>query len=175
MNGIFLLLGSNLGDRAAHIDSAIEAINHYAGRIVRLSALYRSEPWGFGAQPEFYNRLVELDSDRDPESLMRLLLEIERRQGRHRRGKWKARKIDIDILYYGGVVMVVPGLVLPHPEIQNRRFALVPLCELVPEMEHPVLKKSHTELLRDCPDPLGVWLLNQEGVGNGAGKKKAVP
>lgn len=156
MKGIFLLLGSNLGNREAILRSAIRAINKTAGRVVRVSAFYRTQPWGYADQPDFLNLLLELDSDLQPLPLLNALRRIERHLGRKRIEKWRERSIDIDILYYGDRVIRTVRLTVPHPELHKRRFALVPLCELAPQLRHPVFGLSQIELLHDCPDALEV-------------------
>lgn len=172
MKGIFLLLGSNLGDREAILRSAVGAINQTAGRVVRHSVFYRTQPWGYAEQPEFLNLLLELESDLEPLPLLNALRRIERSLGRKRIEKWRERSLDIDILYYGDRVIRTARLTVPHPELHNRRFALVPLCELAPHLLHPVFGLSQVELLRDCPDTLEVVRLPDGPGADLPGEKK---
>ncbi|WP_017731476.1 2-amino-4-hydroxy-6-hydroxymethyldihydropteridine diphosphokinase [Nafulsella turpanensis] len=155
-NGIYLLLGSNLGDRAANLLRAIDALEQAAIKVVAQSELYETAAWGLESQPSFLNQVVEIKTELAPLSLLQCLLETEQQMGRKRNEKWGERLIDIDILYYADRVVKEPSLHIPHPHIQERRFTLVPLCELVPLLVHPLLGKTQQELLDVCPDPLEV-------------------
>ncbi len=157
-NGIFILLGSNMGDRQQMLANAIQQITRFA-TIKRSSSVYVTAAWGNVRQPDFYNQAVELETLLSPEELLQEVLSIERQLGRERKEKWGSRTIDIDLLLFGEVVLQTPTLTLPHPELPNRRFALVPLNELAPETIHPVLKKTFRQLLADCIDPLKVTKL----------------
>jgi 2-amino-4-hydroxy-6-hydroxymethyldihydropteridine diphosphokinase len=126
-------LGSNLGDREALIRRAAELIG-----AKRLSAIVETEPWGYRAQPMFLNAVAELETELTARALLDHLLDVERRLGRERVGpRWSARTIDLDLLLYGGAVIDEPGLEVPHPRLQQRRFVLEPLAELVPELKIP--------------------------------------
>lgn len=155
-NGIYLLSGSNLGDRVANMARALEFIEQKAGRLVAQSQLYETAAWGIEAQPSFLNQVMEIASTLSPRELLNTLLSIEMEMGRERRQKWGERLIDLDILYYGDLVLNEQALSIPHPHLQERRFTLVPLCELAPLLVHPVLGKTQQELLDECPDELEV-------------------
>jgi 2-amino-4-hydroxy-6-hydroxymethyldihydropteridine diphosphokinase len=155
MNTVYLLLGSNLGDKAKNLDLAIEQIKHH-GQVILKSSLYSSKAWGKTNQPDFINQAIEVQTTQSPEELLKELLSIETLLGRQRIEKWGERLIDIDILFYGDRTVSDPHLHIPHPEIQNRRFALMPMVELAPGFRHPILKKTMKELLEDCLDPLPV-------------------
>ena len=157
-NGIYLLLGSNLGDRAANLLYAHEALEQEPVKVTAQSELYETAAWGVESQPSFLNQVVEVSTELEPTALLNCLLKIEQQMGRKRKAKWGERLIDIDILYYADRIIEGTALTVPHPHIQERRFTLVPLCELVPLLVHPVLKKTQQELLDSCPDPLGVQL-----------------
>ncbi|KQS25362.1 2-amino-4-hydroxy-6-hydroxymethyldihydropteridine diphosphokinase [Dyadobacter sp. Leaf189] len=148
---IFLLLGSNLGDRAGILKQARQMIAEKAP-IVTESSIYETEPWGLTDQPAFLNQVVEVTSTDEPELLLTHLLHIEQELGRVRKVRWGARLIDIDILYYGDTILEKEILTLPHPRLKERRFTLVPLFEIAAEFVDPKLKKSVSQLLEECPD-----------------------
>jgi 2-amino-4-hydroxy-6-hydroxymethyldihydropteridine diphosphokinase len=159
MKGIYLLLGSNQGDRMGFLNSAIHAIIDEVGSVLHSSSVYCTAAWGYTDQRDFYNRIVEVQSELSPEDLLKEIEKIMEKLGRVRNLKWRQRVIDIDILYYGNMIIEKPGLIIPHPRIQERRFTLIPLCELVPEFVHPVLGVSHLTLLEGCEDELEVMKL----------------
>src|SRR5437773_4735146 len=156
MNKSFLLTGGNVGKRLENLQQVIELLEKYCGRILQRSSVYETEAWGKTDQPNFLNQVLEIETEMKPESLMDEILKIEQLMGRIRNEKYGPRIIDIDILFFNKEIITRPGLVIPHPELQNRRFVLIPLAELAPQFEHPVLKKSISELLKDCPDKLNV-------------------
>ena len=153
---VFLLLGSNLGDRPQVLAAAREMIAGQAGSIVNQSAIYETAPWGITDQPAFLNQVLEITTSLLPEDLLRIILNIEHDLGRIRYERWGARVIDIDILYFGQTIMDSARLTLPHPRIQDRRFVLAPLAEIAPGFIHPVLQKTTSKLLEQCPDTSAV-------------------
>jgi 2-amino-4-hydroxy-6-hydroxymethyldihydropteridine diphosphokinase len=153
---IFLLLGSNLGDRADNLNRGRTLTEKEIGVIRKTSAIYETAAWGKLDQPDFLNQVVRLSSSLSPGELLSKIQSIEKLIGRTRQEKWGERIIDIDILYFGDQLINSSSLVVPHPYLQERRFALVPLAEISPEFIHPLLQKSNTELLKECKDPLAV-------------------
>jgi 2-amino-4-hydroxy-6-hydroxymethyldihydropteridine diphosphokinase len=152
----FLLLGSNLGDPDRQLQIAIHHLESAIGSIAKRSSVYWSAPWGKEDQPAFLNQVIVLSTAYTADELLRILLYTEQKMGRERLVKWGSRIIDIDILYYGKEIMTHPSLKIPHPEIANRKFALIPLNEIAPDFSHPVLNVSHRTLLERCGDTLEV-------------------
>ncbi len=159
MNALYLITGSNIGDRKKNLKIAANAIEKETGNIVKRSSIYETEPWGNIDQASFYNQVLLVESPFSATEIMKKILVIEKKMGRIRTIKNAARIIDIDILFFNNEVINEPSLVIPHKEIANRRFVLMPLNELSPELIHPVLKKSIRELLTICNDPLRATLL----------------
>jgi 2-amino-4-hydroxy-6-hydroxymethyldihydropteridine diphosphokinase len=160
-NKAYLLLGTNLGDRAMHLEAARTGLSRTAGTITGLSAVYETAAWGITEQPDFWNQAVVLETDLSPEALLTAVLAIEQCLGRARALRWGARTLDIDILYYNDQVIGSPSLSVPHPQIANRRFALAPLAEIAPDFVHPLLHLTQRQLLDVCPDPLPVRRLER--------------
>ena len=156
MNKAYLLTGGNEGNRLSHLLQAITNIEKYCGEIAARSSLYESAAWGKTDQPDFLNQTLLLHTNLNAQNLMRTILDIEEKMGRKRVRQYGSRTIDIDILFFNNEIIDAPSLVIPHPQIQNRRFTLVPMDELAPGLIHPVLLKSIHQLLEECTDPLDV-------------------
>ncbi len=155
MERCLILFGSNMGDKNKIYAQACLLINNRCGRIVAQSSAYESEPWGFEAKEWFLNRLIVVETELEPEAMMRQLLDIEAELGRVRHpeaGGYTSRTADLDILYYGSRIVLTDSLTIPHPRLHQRRFALLPLCEVVPEFVHPAFNLTQTELLKRCFD-----------------------
>jgi 2-amino-4-hydroxy-6-hydroxymethyldihydropteridine diphosphokinase len=156
MNISYLLIGGNQGDRRTRLAMARDLITEEGGRILLASALYETAAWGMTDQPDFLNQALKVATEKDAPAWLLTLLGIEEKLGRRRQEKYGPRIIDIDILFFNNSIIREPGLTVPHPEIQNRRFALTPLEEIAPLLIHPVLQKSIRQLLAECTDPLAV-------------------
>ena len=153
MSIAYLLSGSNLGDRAANLQSAMSLIREHAGNITVCSPVYESPSWGFEHPVPFLNQAIEIETSLSAESLLSTLHQIERKCGRKRSGDgYAARTLDIDILFYDDIIIDTADLSIPHPRLQLRRFALLPMSVIAPGLQHPVLGKSISELLHECPD-----------------------
>ncbi len=153
MKLIYLSLGSNLGRREQHLDHAVQLIGSRVGRIEAISPYYKSPAWGFASENWFCNCCLSLRSQLQPLPLLDQLLEIEKKMGRESRGKaYSDRIIDIDLLLYGDRRMEHPRLSLPHPSMGDRRFVLLPLADIAPDLLHPVSGISISQMLQDCSD-----------------------
>lgn len=156
MNLVYLLLGGNVGNRVQLLETAIRLLREQAGPITAISGWYETAAWGKKDQPDFLNIAVELQTELDPEQVLDRIQHIEKELGRQRSEVWGQRTLDIDILFFNNQQINSPELQVPHPYLQDRRFVLVPLCDIAPELVHPVLQHTVRELLAICPDPLEV-------------------
>jgi len=159
MSSVFLILGSNSGNSLETLEKARVLIAERVGAIADLSPIYRTEPWGFECADWFYNQVLRCETSLLPEEVLNTVLGIETDLGRTRvstalneRVVYESRIIDIDILYYNDEIISTENLQIPHKHIQDRRFVLMPLCDIAPEFVHPVLKKTSLELLYNCED-----------------------
>jgi 2-amino-4-hydroxy-6-hydroxymethyldihydropteridine diphosphokinase len=161
----FVGLGSNLGDRAGNLLLAVRGIMDAGLHVSRLSSIYETEPVGAIAQPDFLNMVAEIYGDTmpEPEQLMARLLRVEYALGRTRDVPKGPRTIDIDLLLFGNELRQTEFLVLPHPGMRARRFVLEPLAEIAPNLVHPVLRKSISQLLSEVTDATTVrrWMANE--------------
>jgi 2-amino-4-hydroxy-6-hydroxymethyldihydropteridine diphosphokinase len=149
---VYLSLGANLGDRLANLRLALARIQTLA-RLEDVSSLYETEPQGVSDQPLFLNAVCRVTTGLEPQALLRFLKNLEQEIGRQPGGqRWGPRPIDLDILLYDGRVVDAPELTIPHPRLAERAFVLVPLCELAPELRHPLLGKTMKELLASVGD-----------------------
>jgi 2-amino-4-hydroxy-6-hydroxymethyldihydropteridine diphosphokinase len=154
MNNVFLLLGSNLGDRKQYLQQAIMHIAYDIAPTGRISSVYETQSWGKTDEPDYLNMVIVLQTDLPAQTILEKILAIEEVMGRKREEKWGSRIIDIDILYYNQDIITEPGLNVPHPELHKRRFTLEPLAEIAPDFTHPVLKKNNQQLKNELSDSL---------------------
>jgi len=154
----FLSLGSNLGNRPANLARARKLLREGGIEVLRASSIYETEPVGHLDQPWFMNQALQVRSSLEPHALLGLAKSIEARMKRVPTVPQGPRTIDIDILLAGDIVLDTPDLVIPHPRLAQRNFVLVPLCEIAPEIRHPVLGKTIRELALSCSDPARVMV-----------------
>ena len=163
METIFIGFGSNAGDRVDFCDRAVTLLGLLPhSRLLGVSLLYETEPVKDGTDPGdgwFLNGVVQLETDVTPRSLLMVLREIERSLGRDEEHRSGPRTMDLDLLFYGSLVIEEPGLVVPHPRLHQRRFVLLPMSELDPSWTHPSLGRSITQLLAELKDRSEVRLL----------------
>ncbi len=155
MHKVYLLLGSNRGNKALLLEKAVERLNSISLKPVISSSLFESEPWGFNAEEWFLNKAVLIETDLSPEVLLSQILNIEKELGRIRgvlKEGYESREIDIDILLYDNLVHDSEILSIPHPRMHLRKFVLEPLMEIAPNIVHPLFGKTIKELNKICPD-----------------------
>lgn len=154
---LYLLLGGNLGDKRQVFIETRKLLNERVGKITQKSHIYETEPWGFESSDLFWNQVLELSVSIPAEEVLEGTQQIEQQLGRTRKAQqYDSRIIDIDILFYGDQVISLENLTIPHPRIQDRKFALVPLIEIASGLIHPVFQKSIDQLLLECSDQLRV-------------------
>jgi len=156
MNKTYLLIGCNEGNRTEHMNTAKEMIADKIGIITRCSKMYETAAWGKHDQPDFLNQVLLVETQLAAPICLQEILLIETRMGRVRTKKNDPRIIDIDILFFNNEIINDAHLTIPHPELQNRKFVLVPMNELSPGLVHPVLHRSIRDLLSTCKDALDV-------------------
>ena len=142
----YIALGSNLGDKEKNLRRALLLLTQQGVEIVRVSSFLSTEPYGVTDQPQFLNAVACVRTSLEPLALLDVLLATELAMGRVRLRHWGERNIDLDLLLYEDVVLDMPRLRLPHPDMQNRDFVLLPLAEIAPELKHPTLQKTIYEL-----------------------------
>lgn len=136
MRGVYLGLGTNLGDREENLAQALSLISQNIGAVVKKSTVIETEPWGHLDQPDFLNMVIEVETDLQPMELLSQCKDIEKTLGRRESGRWAARIIDVDILLYGEVKMNTETLTIPHKFMFERDFVMIPLKEIKPDICH---------------------------------------
>lgn len=152
---VFILIGSNIGNREDLISRACLMVGEVCGKVVGESQIYESEPWGFEAAQWFLNQVIEIETELSPDMLMLRLLDIEKELGRDRTTPhegYVSRPMDLDILYYGNQIVDTEYVTAPHPRLHLRRFTLMPLCDIARDFVHPILKLTNSKLLDVCND-----------------------
>ncbi len=157
---VVLSLGGNKGDREKLLFSAVERLNDHF-QLLKVSKIYETSAWGGIAKGNFLNQLAVISTQKQPEEVLEIIQEIELDLGRTREEPWGDRTMDIDILYFGNLVIDSERLKIPHPYISQRRFILVPLNELLTDKKHPILNLTSAQLLKACEDPNEVRLFKK--------------
>jgi len=162
MSIVYLLLGSNIGNKVDYLHKAIDLIHSNVGDVLNRSSIYETEPWGFDCNEFFLNQVLEVKSDLDPNQILIRILAIEKKLGREREFPvYQQRSIDIDILFIDNLIIKENNLEIPHPRIHLRKFALIPLNEIASDIVHPVLHKKISELIISCKDDKSVRIYEQ--------------
>lgn len=152
-NQIYLLTGGNLGDRHGLLERAKKKIVEKIGKVVKESSIYETTPWGFNSEQDFLNQVLYVSTDLPSKEVLNKCFEIENELGRVRQSEqYSSRTIDIDILFYNDEIIHEQELIIPHERLHKRRFTLEPLVEIAPNLIHPVIKKSISEILKECND-----------------------
>jgi 2-amino-4-hydroxy-6-hydroxymethyldihydropteridine diphosphokinase len=157
---VYLALGTNLGDRMHNLRGALRRLAPHV-TITCISPIYETEPWGVTEQPDFLNLVVAGKTELAPTELLLALQDIEQRMGRQRTVRYGPRVIDLDILLYDDVVLQTEHLEIPHARMAERRFVLVPLNAIAPDVLHPRLKRTAQQLLQDLTDHTRIELFPQ--------------
>lgn len=154
MSSVFFSIGTNLGDRASNLQNAIAFLDNNIGEVVAKSEVYESEPWGYSDDLQYYNMMVEVKTDFNPEITLEKCLAYESEQGRERSddGKYISRVVDIDIVLWGNLQMRTDRLQIPHPRAHLRNFVMVPFAEIAPNVEHPTFGSTIEDLQVQCID-----------------------
>lgn len=143
---VYLALGSNLGDRKANLRAARQSLPPLV-KVTAASPIYRTPPWGYEQQPEFFNQVLAGQTEASPTTLLAYLKQIEAKVGRKPTFRYGPRLVDLDIIFYDDLVLNEPGLTIPHPRVAERAFVLVPLADLAPDMRHPITGLQVQEML----------------------------
>ncbi len=171
MHIAYLLIGGNCGDREEYLKKAREKIGSQCGDLLAASAIFETAAWGVKDQSSFYNQALKVTVSISAKETLEIILNIEKSLGRIRNERYGPRTIDIDIIFFDNEIITLPQLTIPHPQLQNRRFALECINEIAPQFIHPVLKKTVEQLLFECLDLLEVRKLPPENTESSIIKK----
>lgn len=156
MNGVYLIIGGNLGNRALNLALCKKEISEEIGLVLTQSSIYETAAWGKTDENNYLNRVLFLETILDAETVMKNSLQIEKKFLRVRHKKWEARIMDIDILFFNNEIIKTKKLQIPHPRVAERKFVLTPMVEIAPNLVHPLLNKTMTQMLAECEDTLEV-------------------
>lgn len=147
---VYMGLGTNLGDKVANLNEALDLLSGRTGKVLRVSSFHSSAPWGFASANNFLNAVALIETALSPTELLKEIKAIERHSGRtvNSSGRYADRVIDLDILLYDKLVIDLPELKIPHPFLAERDFVLIPLAEIAPDVVHPVLLRKIKDLIR---------------------------
>ncbi len=161
MHKVYLGLGGNLGNKHNNFEKVLHIIEKVLGNITKASSIYESPPWGFESENNFWNQVLEIETELTPFELLSSTQEIEKQFGRKKSGfKYESREMDIDILYYDDIFMESETLTIPHPKMELRKFVLVPLNEIAPDFKHPLLRFTSFQMLENCKDTSIIFKLD---------------
>jgi 2-amino-4-hydroxy-6-hydroxymethyldihydropteridine diphosphokinase len=150
---VYLLTGSNLGDRNLYLNNAKQSLCKSVGKLLSESSIYESEPWGFVSENAFLNQVLLYETELTPNEILQSISSIEAENGRvHTKYEYSSRNLDIDILFYDNLILYSADLTIPHPMLHKRRFTLLPLAEIAPDFKHPVFEVNIRDLLEKCGD-----------------------
>ncbi len=153
MHKVFLGIGGNIGNKRQNFEKVFQLLENRIGKVTDSSAIYESPPWGFQSENIFWNQVLIIETKLEAEEILWKILEIEDLFDRKReKERYSSREIDIDILYFNDQFMETKSLIIPHPKIQHRKFVLVPLNEIAPNLKHPLFRLTNLELLENCRD-----------------------
>lgn len=162
MENVYLLIGGNLGNRESNMQKALNLISVSIGNVIKKSSIYQTAAWGNTNQPNFLNQVLVCETALNPQQVLTQIHIIETIFKRIKLEKWGSRTMDVDILFYNDCIIDTPNLKIPHPLLTERRFVMVPLYEIAPQLIHPILKTSITHLYNNCNDKLEVFKIGNE-------------
>lgn len=153
MHKVYLGIGGNIGNKQKNFEKVYLLVKNKLGKIELASSIYETPPWGFQSKDNFWNQIIQIETQKTPEELLSIIHEIEDAFGRIRgKTQFSSRKMDIDILYFDDIFIESNKLIIPHPRIHQRKFVLVPLTEIAPDFKHPLLRMTNIEMLENCKD-----------------------